>query len=92
MFIKDDDLDFLLDLEKFIYECGINYNEINKKSDDELDKIFASYFYKLYAINEKLLNMKKEKNKKNWECIKEKRKINKNYARSKKEIEKRKNK
>ena len=81
MYIKNDDLKFLLDLETFIFECGINHNEINKKSDDEIETLFASYFYKLYAINEKLLNMKKENNKRNWKRIKEKRKTNKNYAR-----------
>ena len=77
MYIKNDDLK----LETFIFECGINHNEINKKSDDEIEKIFASYFYKLYAINENLLNMKKENNKRNWKRIKKKRKTNKNYAR-----------
>lgn len=43
---------------------------------------------KLTKIISKLLNQKEKTNKKNWQRIKNKRKTNKCYARSQKEIEK----
>lgn len=40
-------------------------------------------YIKLYNLNEKLIQQRDKANKKSYERIKEKRKINKNYARTK---------
>ena len=42
----------------------------------------SDLYIHLYNLNEKLLKQKEQTNKNNYKRIKEKRKINKNYARS----------
>lgn len=74
MFIKNDSLMLLLDIDKYILQTLDNtHNTQNgKQLHDEI----------INLINE-LLKKKKDTNKKNYKRIKEKRKINKNYARKK---------
>lgn len=43
-------------------------------------------YLKLFNLIEKLLQQKDKTNEKNWKRIKEKRKTDKNYGRSKKEV------
>ena len=66
--------------------------EILQKIEIELWNKGSDKYFALWRLIESKLNQKEERNKNNWKRIKEKRKVNKNYARSKKEIERRKNK
>lgn len=66
--------------------------EILQEIEIELWNKGSDKYFTLWRLIESKLNQKEERNKNNWKRIKEKRKVNKNYARSKKEIERRKNK
>lgn len=76
MFLKVSDLKNLIELEKIIYEIGIG-----KVKSRDLEKVIAPYYHKLYELIERLLEQRKTSNEKNYNRIKEKRKINKDYAR-----------
>ena len=71
MYINNKDLEFLIELENEI-GCGENWSDRVKK-----------LWKKLWELNEKLIKQREENNKKTRETIAEKRKTNKNYARSK---------
>lgn len=73
MYLKNKDLLLLLDIDRYIIKTLDNNND-GKILHDELTTL-------LYQ----LLNTKKQANKKNYDRIKEKRKTDKNYARSKKD-------
>lgn len=73
LYLKNKDLLLLLDIDTYILKTINNNNNDGKILHDKLTTL-------LYQ----LLNTKKQTNKKNYSRIKEKRKINKNYARSKK--------
>lgn len=74
MFIKNDDLILLLDIDTYILKTLNNTHNTQdgKQLHDDVIKL----------VNE-LLKKKKDTNKKNYKRIKEKRKTNKNYAREK---------
>lgn len=67
MYINNDDLEFLIELE----------NELGCKED------WSDTVSRLWRLNEKLIKQRKEENKRAREFIAEKRKTDKNYARSK---------
>ena len=67
----------LLDIDTYILKT-INDNNKNNNEAKILHDELTTLLYQL-------LNTKKQTNKKNYERIKEKRKTNKNYARSKKD-------
>ena len=71
MYINNKDLEFLIELENEI-GCDENWSDRVKK-----------LWKKLWELNEKLIKQREENNKKTREAIAEKRKTNKNYARSK---------
>lgn len=81
MYLKNDDVKMLIELEKMIFEVGIG--KVKRK---DLEKTIAPHYHKLYNLIERLLKDKKIYNEKNYNRIKEKRKIDKNYAR-KREVE-----
>lgn len=67
MYINNKDLEFLIQLE----------NELGEKEN------WSSRVEQLWRLNEKLINQRETNNKKTRESIAEKRKTDKNYARSK---------
>ena len=67
MYINNKDLEFLIELE----------NELS------CDKNWSDRVKQLCKLNKKLMNQREANNKKTREAIAEKRKIDKNYARSK---------
>lgn len=77
MYLKNKDLMLLLDIDTYILKT-INDNNKNNNEAKILHDELTTLLYQL-------LNTKKQTNKKNYERIKEKRKTNKNYARSKKD-------
>ena len=81
MYLKNDDIKMLIELEKMIFEVGIG--KVKRK---DLEKTIAPHYHKLYNLIERLLKDKKIYNEKNNNRIKEKRKTDKNYAR-KREVE-----
>ena len=81
MYLKNNDVEMLIELEKMIFEVGIG--KVKRK---DLEKTIAPHYHKLYNLIERLLKDKKIYNEKNNNRIKEKRKIDKNYAR-KREVE-----
>ena len=81
MYLKNDDIKMLIELEKMIFEVGIG--KVKRK---DLEKTIAPHYHKLYDLIDRLLKDKKIYNEKNNNRIKEKRKIDKNYAR-KREVE-----
>lgn len=98
MNLTNKDMSLLCDIEILLHEKLVQTNGIKEVFEgkesyyfDENDKDYELWV-KYWNLIEKLIQKKEEKNKKNWKRIKEKRKVNKNYARSKKEIERRKNK
>ena len=74
MYLKNKDLMLLLDVDTYILETLKNNNNNDGKILHD----------KLTTLLYQLLNNKKKVNKKNYNRIKEKRKIDKNYARKKK--------
>ena len=91
MYISNKDLEILQEIELYLY--NINKDTITQLDNnfiakaDKLKDMYAMELYlKLYSINEKLLQGRKKSNKANWNRIAKKRKINKMYGRSKKEI------
>lgn len=68
MYINNKDLEFLIELE----------NELG------CDESWSNRVKKLWKLNEKLIKQREENNKKTRKIIAEKRKTDKNYARSKK--------
>lgn len=96
MFIKNDELDVFIQVEELLHKKLEQTNGIEDVSTD------GEYFYyfneddeevevwnKYWNIIERLLQQKDKRNKINSARIAEKRKLNKDYARSKKEIENR---
>ena len=81
MFITNDDLKVLIDVEDLLHSKVYDV----KDADDEEKDLWNKY----WNIIEKLCAQKDKKNKINSARIAEKRKLNKDYARSKKEIENR---
>lgn len=79
MFIKNDELDVLIQVEELLHKKL--YDEGN--SSDEEKNLWNTY----WNIIEKLLQQKDKRNIKNYDRIKAKRATNENYARSKQEIE-----
>lgn len=75
MYLKNKDLILLLDIDAYILQTL-------KNNDNNDAKILHD---KLTALLYQLLNNKKKTNIKNYDRIKEKRKTDKNYARSKKD-------
>lgn len=71
MYINNKDLEFLIELENEI-GCDENWSDRVKK-----------LWKKLWELNERLIKQREANNKKTREAIAEKRKTNKNYARSK---------
>lgn len=67
MYINNKDLEFLIELENEL-GCDENWSDRVKK---------------LWELNERLIKQREANNKKTREAIAEKRKTNKNYARSK---------
>lgn len=67
MYINNKDLEFLIDLEN---ELGCNEN-------------WSDRVRQLWELNERLIKQRENGNKKTREAIAEKRKMDKNYARSK---------
>jgi hypothetical protein len=78
VFLKNEDLEMLIELENVIFEIGIG-----RVKQKELEKTIAPHFYKLYDLIERLHKNRKITNEKNYKRITEKRKIDKNYARKK---------
>ena len=74
VYIKNKDLMLLLDIDTYILKTL-------KNNDNNNGKILHD---KLTTLLYQLLDNKKKSNIKNYDRIKEKRKVNKNYARSKK--------
>ena len=60
--------------------------EILQEIEIELWNKGSDKYFTLWRLIESKLNQKEERNKNNRKRIKEKRKVDKNYARSKKEI------
>lgn len=91
MNISNSDLDLLEDIELYLFSKINNKNIVNNNfivdAKNVDDKKALELYLKLYSLVETKRKMKEDKNKKNWQKIKEKRKQNKYYARSKKEIE-----
>ena len=91
MYIKNEDLETLKNIELYLFNINKD-NMIIASADlkfiidkDNIKDIQAlELYFKLYDIIENLQNKKLETNKNNYRRIKEKRKINKNYARSSK--------
>jgi hypothetical protein len=96
VFIKNDELDVFIQVEELLHKKLEQTNGIEDVSTD------GEYFYyfneddeevevwnKYWNIIERLLQQKDKRNKINSARIAEKRKLNKDYARSKKEIENR---
>ena len=71
MYINKKDLEFLIKLEN---ELGCNEN-------------WSDRVKQLWELNERLIKQRESNNKKTREAIAEKRKKDKNYARSKKQTE-----
>ena len=71
MYINNKDLEFLIELENKI-GC-------DEYCSDRVKKLWK----KLWELNERLIKQRETNNKKTREAIAEKRKTNKNYARSK---------
>lgn len=68
MYIKNEDLEFLIDLEYHLAKDG---------------KISFDDYIKLRAFNERLMQMREKDRERTRAIINERRKIDKNYARSK---------
>ena len=87
MYLKNEDLEIMCDVEELLHKKLVQTNGIKgvyKGKEyyyfNENDKEF-DLWNKYWNMIEKLLQRKTESNKKNYEKIKEKRKKDKNYAR-----------
>ena len=86
MYLKNEDLELLKDIELYLYNknkdnviiCG---NMFAIKSEEIEDADALQLYFRLYATIEKMQNMKVETNEKNYNRIAAKRKTDKNYAR-----------
>lgn len=92
MYISNKDLEILQEIELYLYNINkdtitqLNNNFI-AKAENVKDMYAMELYLKLYSINEKLLQERKQTNKANWNRIAIKRQENKMYGRSKKEKE-----
>ena len=91
MYISNKDLEILQEIELYLY--NINKDTITQldnnfiaKAKNVKDMYAMELYLRLYSINEKLLQERKQTNKANWNRIAKKRQENKMYGRSKKEI------
>lgn len=88
MYLSKKDLQTLQEIELYLYNINkdnltqLDANFIAKVKNIK-DRYAMELYLKLYSMNEKFLKERKKTNKQNWERIKEKRKIDKNYARPK---------
>ena len=88
MFLKNEDLEILKEIELYLFERNedtiiINNENFVIKTEEIKDIKALDLYFKLYGIIEDLENKKEENNKRNYNRIKNKRKDNKNYARKK---------
>lgn len=92
MYLTNKDMNLLCDIENLLHEKLVQTNGIKEVFEgkesyyfDENDKDYELWV-KYWNLIENLIQRKQIKNKINSQRIREKRKINKNYARSKKEL------
>lgn len=92
MYLTNKDMNLLCDIEILLHEKLVQTNGIKEVFEgkesyyfDENDKDYELWV-KYWNLIENLIQRKQIKNKINSQRIREKRKINKNYARSKKEL------